>query len=72
MKKFLCCLLALFVGLVAGADIMAQDLSKSIKLGVVSGQAISLNMKASAPNTTVKIKNGACREIGRASCRERV
>lgn len=59
MKKFLCCLLALFVGLVAGADIMAQDLSKSIKLGVVSGQAISLNMKASAPNTTVKIKSGA-------------
>ena len=59
MKKFLCCLLALFVGLVAGADIMAQDLSKSIKLGVVSGQAISLNMKASAPNTIVKIKSGA-------------
>lgn len=58
MKKFLCCLLALFVGLVAGADIMAQDMSKSIKLGVVSGQAISLNMKASAPNTTVKIKSG--------------
>ena len=59
MKKFLCCLLALFVGLVAGADIMAQDMSKSIKLGVVSGQAISLNMKASAPNTIVKIKSGA-------------
>lgn len=59
MKKFLCCLLALFVGLVAGADIMAQDLSKSIKLGVVSGQAISINMKASAPNTIVKIKSGA-------------
>lgn len=59
MKKFLCSLLALFVGLVAGADIMAQDLSKSIKLGVVSGQAISINMKASAPNTIVKIKSGA-------------
>ena len=39
MKKFLCCLLALFVGLVAGADIMAQDMSKSIKLGVVAGQS---------------------------------
>ena len=51
MKKFLCCLLALFVGLVAGADIMAQDMSKSIKLGVVAGQTISLNMIASAPNT---------------------
>lgn len=59
MKKFLCCLLALFVGLVAGADIMAQDMSKSIKLGVVAGQTISLNMIASAPNTTVKIKSGA-------------
>lgn len=58
MKKFLCCLLALFVGLVAGADIMAQDMSKSIKLGVVAGQTISLNMIASAPNTTVKIKSG--------------
>ena len=53
MKKFLCCLLALFVGLVAGADIMAQDLSKSIKLGVVLGQAISLNMKATTDRKSV-------------------